>query len=149
MTKTEQMDPDTLLESMKKSVMTQAIALAFLVHAAITFGTSFGLYKDWAYFYAKDKEDPQKKGFTLYTPSTIKVMKNREIKQAEEAKRKAIADEKLGALTAAATKDAPAADKPKTPAKDEDFDIPPDRDLNKQVLPPKGSFDLKDIDLFD
>ncbi len=70
-------DPDMLLDDVGRSIMVKAMVISAAVHAVVIFGTSFGLYADWA-------------EFGVHSPSTIKLMrKARDEKVEEDARRQA------------------------------------------------------------
>lgn len=92
-------EPDELLFEINRSMLLKALAISLAVHAVLVFGTSFGLYRDWS-------------AFGMHTPSTIKQMKQKAMREADEAERRAAAvkkAEEAKAAEAAATNAPPAA----------------------------------------
>lgn len=88
-------NPDDLLTEINKSIMGKGIAIAVVVTAVVVFGTSFGLYKDWAKYGVK-------------TPSAIKAEKKAEQVEAEKARREAEIKRKAEEAAAVASNAVPA-----------------------------------------
>lgn len=91
-----QKNPDELLVDINKSIMPKGIAIALGLTAIVVFGTSFGLYKDWAKYGIK-------------TPSAIKAEKKAEQVEAEKARREAEIQRKAAEAAAMASNAVPAA----------------------------------------
>ncbi len=87
-------NPDNLLKEIDKSILTKGIVVALIVHAIIVFGTSFGLYKDWAKYGVK-------------APSTIQAIKKAEQVEAEKARREAEIQRKAAEAAVAASNAVP------------------------------------------
>jgi hypothetical protein len=90
-----QFNPDDLLKNINKSILTKGIIVALIVHATIVFGTSFGLYRDWAEYGVKK-------------PSTIKQEKKQKQVEAEKARREEEIKRKAEESAALASNAAPA-----------------------------------------
>ena len=88
-------NPDDLLTEINKSIMGKGIAIAVVVTAVVVFGTSFGLYKDWAKYGVK-------------TPSAIKAEKKAEQVEAVKARRDAEIKRKAEEAAAVASNAVPA-----------------------------------------
>lgn len=73
--------PDELVVGIERSIFGRALLISIIVHVVLIGGTSMSLYKDWA-----------KYGF--HAPSYINAVKTQENREAEEARRKAAAEEK-------------------------------------------------------
>lgn len=129
-------DPDLLLEPLGRSIMVKALIISAVAHVVIIFGTSFGLYADWA-------------AFGVQSPSSIK-MKKKELQEQveEEARRKAAearaAQAQEAAVAAegdgsAAGTNAPGGAAPATaPKAEEKAPVAPEL----EPLPPKSGFSL-------
>ena len=89
-----QFNPDDLLKNINKSILAKGIIVALIVHAAIVFGTSFGLYKDWAKYGVKK-------------PSVIKQEKKQEMIEAEKLRREEEIKRKAEEAAIAASNAAP------------------------------------------
>ncbi len=139
-----QFNPDDLLKNINKSILTKGIIVALIVHAAIVFGTSFGLYRDWAEYGVKK-------------PSTIKQEKKQKQVEAEKARREeeikrkaeeaAIAASNAAPVKATAeTKAAAAQSKAGEGAKGAEGDGAAKKPPEIEPLPPaSGDIDLGDI----
>lgn len=90
-----QKNPDDLLVDINKSIMPKGIAIALALTAIVVFGTSFGLYRDWA-------------KYGLKTPSEIKAEKKAEQVEAEKARREAEIKRKAEEAAAVSSNAAPA-----------------------------------------
>lgn len=90
-----QKNPDDLLLEINKSILGKGIAIAVILTAIVVFGTSFGLYKDWAKYGVK-------------APSAIKAEKKAEQVEAEKARREAEIKRKAEEAAAIASNSVPA-----------------------------------------
>ena len=134
-------DPDLLLEDFGRSIMVKALIISAVAHVVIIFGTSFGLYADWA-------------EFGVHSPATIK-MKRKELQEQveEEARRKSAEERAAQAQEAAVAADgasatstnapggtapAPAGDAKPAPKAEEKAPVAPEL----EPLPPKSGFSL-------
>lgn len=86
---------DDLLKDINKSILTKGIIVALVVHAILIFGTSFGLYKDWAKYGVKK-------------PSTIKEEKKQEQVALDKARREEEIQKKAAEAAATASNAVPA-----------------------------------------
>lgn len=82
-------DPDLLLEPLGRSIMVKALIISAVAHVVIIFGTSFGLYADWA-------------EFGVQSPSSIKMKKKELQEQVEEEARRKAAEERAAQAQEAA-----------------------------------------------
>jgi sRNA-binding carbon storage regulator CsrA len=82
-------DPDLLLEPLGRSIMVKALIISAVAHVVIIFGTSFGLYADWA-------------AFGVQSPSSIKMKKKELQEQVEEEARRKAAEERAAQVQEAA-----------------------------------------------
>lgn len=89
-------EPDELLVEVRRSILGFALIVSTVIHVVLIGGSSFSLYRDWG-----------KYGF--HTPSTINLLKNQELREADDAARKAAAEAKATAAAAFAATNAPAA----------------------------------------
>lgn len=87
-------NPDNLLKEIDKSILAKGLIIALIAHAVVVFGTSFGLYKDWAKYGMK-------------TPSAIKAEKKIEQVEAEKARREAEIQRKAAEAAIAASNAVP------------------------------------------
>lgn len=123
-------EPDELLQSISRSILLKALAVSLAIHAVVVFGTSFGLYRDWAVY-------------GVHTPSTIKGLKQKAQKDADEAARRQAAEEKAAAAAADAATNAPPAAAPSasvTPPPTEASPTPQAPEV--APMPPKPTFTL-------
>ena len=133
-------DPDLLLEPLGRSIMVKALIISAVAHVVIIFGTSFGLYADWA-------------EYGVHSPATIKLLQMaQEEKVEEEARRKAaeeraaqvqeaaVAAEGSPASTNAPGGTAPAPAEGAKPAAKPEEKAPAAPEL--EPLPPKAGFSL-------
>jgi len=129
-------DPDLLLEPLGRSIMVKALIISAVAHVVIIFGTSFGLYADWA-------------EYGVHSPATIKLLqKAQEEKVEEEARRKAAEERAAQAQEAAvaaegdgsaAGTNAPGGAAPApAPKAEEKAPVAPEI----EPLPPKSGFSL-------
>ena len=135
-------DPDLLLEPLGRSIMVKALIISAVAHVVIIFGTSFGLYADWA-------------EFGVQSPSSIKMKKKELQEQVEEEARRKAAEERAAQVQeaavaaegdgAAAGTNAPAGAAPaaaggEKPAPKAEETAPAAPEL--EPLPPKSGFSL-------
>ena len=129
-------DPDLLLEPLGRSIMVKALIISAVAHVVIIFGTSFGLYADWA-------------EFGVQSPSSIKMKKKELQEQVEEEARPKAAEERAAQVQeaavaaegdgAAAGTNAPGGAAPApAPKAEEKAPVAPEI----EPLPPKSGFSL-------
>ena len=129
-------DPDLLLEPLGRSIMVKALIISAVAHVVIIFGTSFGLYADWA-------------EFGVQSPSSIKMKKKELQEQVEEEARRKAAEERAAQVQeaavaaegdgAAAGTNAPGGAAPApAPKAEEKAPVAPEL----EPLPPKSGFSL-------
>ena len=126
-------DPDLLLEPLGRSIMVKALIISAVAHVVIIFGTSFGLYADWA-------------EFGVQSPSSIKMKKKELQEQVEEEARRKAAEERAAQAQEAAEGDgsaagtnAPGGAAPApAPKAEEKAPVAPEI----EPLPPKSGFSL-------
>ena len=82
-------DPDSLLANIGKSILGPAIVIAVVAHVAVLLLTSFGLYRDWA-TYGLSSQD-----YGFHTPTKIKQIKKDRAQAEAEQKRKEELDRKI------------------------------------------------------
>ena len=146
-------DPDELLIDINRSTMLKGLLVAFVIHAAIILGTSFGLYSDWWGLGTDANGEPKKARGFLKTPSAINYEKQLERRAVEEEARKAAVEEKLKENAAKAQEAAEKAAKDgggaRPASRNDDLDGPATTNrkdpAEEERLPPKASFDLNDI----
>ncbi len=138
-------DPDSLLTNIGKSILGPAIIIAVVAHLVILFLTSFGLYRDWATYGISSQE------YGFHTPTKIKQIKKDKAQAEAEQKRKEELDRKIkeeakaeeaaeaGAATNQAAKAAaPAAGKAAT--------VPGDKKITPPEIEPLAPADEANLD---
>lgn len=88
-TQQKENDPARLLDGINQSIFLKALMISAGVHLIFVFGTSFGLYKDWA-TYGMTSEN-----YGFHTPSVMKTIKRDLVAEQEEAERQKKLDERM------------------------------------------------------
>ena len=95
--------PDMLLTEIERSIFVKALVISVIAHAVLLGGTSFSLFADWG-------------KYGVHSPSYINAQKSRENKEAEDARRKAAAEEKAAEESKKAAEEKKGAEAPKAAA---------------------------------
>ena len=133
-----QREPDDLLKTINQSILIKGLIVAAVIHVVVILGTSFGLYRDW-------------KVYGVKSPSAIKQTKQENKREADEAERKAAAEQRAAERDAAvalaesnkatrASANVPA----NNPSSNVDDLTGATKEPEIEVLPPKNSFSLQD-----
>lgn len=118
------LNPDSLLKTINKSILAKGIIIAVAVHAVVLFATSISLYKDWAKYGIK-------------TPSAIKAEKKQEKIEEEKARREAEIKRKAEEAAIAQSNAVPVKATAETKALSRAAEDKPKEEEEKAVRPPE------------